>query len=266
MSTAVATPTPDGAGAVTPRSFPTPSIGRLVLVELRKMTDTRSGRWLLIVAVLIALVIAVVRGLTGSEEERTLVSAFQLALFPFGVLLPVIGILTATSEWSQRTALTTYALVPKRGRIGAAKLVAAVLLAFAAFFVCLLMGAIGNVVAMTAGGAEGSWSISGSELFQALVFSELNLLMGIGFGLLLMSPALAIVTFFALPTVFSIVGELISGLDEVWAWIDSSTTWSPLAEGDASGDDWGKIVVSALVWIAIPIALGMIRTNRREAK
>ncbi|MBF6620585.1 MAG: ABC transporter permease [Patulibacter sp.] len=266
MSTAVAQPTPDGAGAVTPRSFPTPPIGRLVLVELRKMIDTRSGRWLLIVAVLIALVIAVVRGLTGSEADRTLEGAFELTLFPFGVLLPVIGILTATSEWSQRTALTTYALVPRRMRIGVAKLLAAMLLALVALVVCLLMGAVGNVVAMTAGGAEGSWSISASELLQALVANELNLLMGVGFGLLLMSPALAIVAFFALPTVFSIVGELVSGFDKVWAWIDTSVTFAPLMEGEATGNDWAKLMVSALIWIAIPIALGLIRTNRREAK
>ena len=265
MSTAAVTPNP-GSDAVTPRSFPAPTIGRLVLVELRKMVNTRSGRWLLIAAVLIALVIAVISGLTGAEEDRTLKSAFELTLFPFGVLLPVIGILTATSEWSQRTALTTYALVPKRGRIGVAKLLAAMLLALVALVVCLVMGAVGNVVAMTAGGAEGSWSISASDLFQALVANELNLLMGVGFGLLLMSPALAIVAFFALPTVFSVVGELVSSFDKVWAWIDTSVTMQPLMEGSASGDDWGKVVVSALVWIAIPITLGMIRTNRREAK
>lgn len=266
MSTAVATPNADGPDAVTPRSFPAPPIGRLVLVELRKMTDTRSGRWLLVAAVLIALVIAVVRGMTGAEEERTLLDAFQLTLFPFGVLLPVIGILTATSEWSQRTALTTFALVPRRSRIGVAKLLAAMLLALLAVVVCLVMGAVGNLVAMTAGGADGSWSISASELFQAFVASELNLLMGLGFGLLLMSPAVAIVAFFALPTVFSIVGELVSGLKDAWEWIDTSVSFTPLMEGDASGDDWAKIAVSSLVWIVLPLVLGLIRLNRREVK
>lgn len=265
MSTAVATPNPDGAAAVTPRTFPVPPLGRLVLVELRKMVNTRSGRWLLIAAVGIALVIAVVRGLTGDEADRTLHGAFELTLFPFGVLLPVIGILTATSEWSQRTALTTFALVPRRMRVSVAKLLAAMLLALVALVVCLVMAAIGNVVAM-AGGADGSWSISASQLFQALVANELNLLMGVGFGLVLMSPAFAIVAFFALPTVFSIVGELISGLKDVWAWIDTSVTFTPLMEGDASGQDWAKMLVSSAVWIAIPIIVGLIRVNRREVK
>lgn len=265
MSTAVATPNPDGAAAVAPRTFAAPPLGRLVLVELRKMVNTRSGRWLLIAAVGIALVIAVVRGLTGAEADRTLHGAFELTLFPFGVLLPVIGILTATSEWSQRTALTTFALVPRRMRVSVAKLLAAMLLALVALVVCLVMAAIGNVVAM-AGGADGSWSISASQLFQALVANELNLLMGVGFGLVLMSPAFAIVAFFALPTVFSLVGELVSGLKDVWAWIDTSVTFTPLMEGDASGQDWARMLVSAAVWIAIPIIVGLIRVNRREVK
>lgn len=265
MSTAVATPNPGAGDAAQPRDFAAPSIGGLVLVELRKMVNTRSGRWLLIAAVGIALVIAVVRGLTGAEEERTLVGTFELTLFPFGVLLPVIGILTATSEWSQRTALTTYALVPRRSRVGVAKLLATLLLGLLALVVCLAMGAVGNIVAVL-GGADGSWSISASQVFQAFVAGELNLLMGLGFGLLLMSPAFAIVAFFALPTVFSVIGELISGFRDVWTWLDTSVTFGPLMEGTASGEDWAKLAVSSLVWIAIPVTLGLMRTNRREVK
>lgn len=265
MSTVVSTPDAGTGDAVTPRSFAAPSLGRLVLVELRKMVNTRSGRWLLIAAVGIALVIAVVRGLTGNEQGRTLLDVFQLALFPFGVLLPVLGILTATSEWSQRTALATFALVPQRPRIGAAKVVAALLLGLAAVVVCLVVGAIGNLVAVL-GGADGSWSISAGQLLQPFVAAELAMLMGLGFGLLLMSPAVAIVAYFALPTVFSIVGELVRGLQDAWEWIDSSVTQQPLFDGTASGGDWARILVSTSIWIGIPLVLGLIRMNRREVK
>lgn len=266
MSTAVATPNPGVGDATKPRDFAAPSTGRLVLVELRKMVNTRSGRWLLIAAVAIALVVALVRALTGAEADRTLLDVFQLTLFPFGVLLPVIGILTATSEWSQRTALATFALVPRRSRVSVAKLLAAMLLGLAAVVVCLAMGAVGNLVAITAGGVDGSWSISGSQLFQAFVVAELSMLMGVGFGMLLMSPAFAIVAYFALPTVFGLVGELISGLKDAWEWIDFNTAQGPLFDGTASGGDWGRIAVSSLIWIGIPLALGLLRTNRREVK
>ena len=37
--------------------------------------------------------------------------------FPMTVILPIIAILSVTSEWSQRTGLTTFTLVPHRGRV-----------------------------------------------------------------------------------------------------------------------------------------------------
>ena len=42
------------------------------------------------------------------------------------VILPIIAILSVTSEWSQRTGLTTFTLVPHRGRVMLAKALAAV--------------------------------------------------------------------------------------------------------------------------------------------
>jgi len=43
--------------------------------------------------------------------------AFALAITPGSILLAIIGILRVSSEWSQRTALITYTLVPKRMRV-----------------------------------------------------------------------------------------------------------------------------------------------------
>ena len=44
------------------------------------------------------------------------------------LLLPVMGILLVTSEWSQRTDMTTFALEPHRSRVIMAKLVTGVVL------------------------------------------------------------------------------------------------------------------------------------------
>ena len=40
------------------------------------------------------------------------------------MLLPIVGILLVSSEWSQRTALITFTLVPQRMRVMSAKLAA----------------------------------------------------------------------------------------------------------------------------------------------
>lgn len=51
--------------------------------------------------------------------------------------MPVVGILLVTSEWSQRTAITTFTLVPQHGRVLTAKLLAALVLSAAAYPFCL---------------------------------------------------------------------------------------------------------------------------------
>ena len=42
------------------------------------------------------------------------------------VILPIIAVLSVTSEWSQRSGLTTFTLVPHRGRVVLAKAIVAV--------------------------------------------------------------------------------------------------------------------------------------------
>lgn len=262
MSTATAVP---GPVARAPRGT-APSPSTLARVELRKMVDTRAGRWLLIAAALIAVVAAVVRMLTGDAADRTFIDALQITLLPAGVLLPVIGILAATGEWSQRTALSTYALVPRRGRVVAAKALAVVLLGLAGLVAAVAAAAVATVVGAAGGGAPDAWSGSAGAVGQVVLFQELNVLWGLGFGLVLFAPATAIVAFFVLPTLFTVVGELAKGLQGTLDWLDPNSALSPLTDGTTGGEDWARILTSSLLWIALPLAVGTYRTLRREVK
>src|ERR1700761_9713919 len=106
-----------------------PSLARLTKVELRKMVDTRSGFWLLIAVAGLTFVAVLVTALFAHEDQRTFRHILSNGLQPAGILLPVVGILLVTSEWSQRTALVSFALVPGRSRLIAAKVLAGVVLA-----------------------------------------------------------------------------------------------------------------------------------------
>jgi len=108
-----------------------PGLGRLVAVELRKMVDTRAGFWLQVAMVALTAVVVVVRLVVGDAADHTFQSVLDVGLQPAAVLLPVLGILLVTSEWSQRTGLITFALVPVRSRVLGAKLIASLLLAVA---------------------------------------------------------------------------------------------------------------------------------------
>ncbi|WP_022927736.1 ABC transporter permease subunit [Patulibacter americanus] len=261
MSTATVTAP---AGRTTPRTSG-PSLGLLVRVELRKATDTRAGRWLLGITAGIALLVAVLGGLLGSDADRTLGDIFALQMLPLSVFLPVVGILTATGEWSQRTALTTFALVPRRGRVVAAKVLAALLLGLAALVVAFGLSCLGAVLASSSG-APDAWDASGAVVGQGFLALEVGVLWAMAFGLVLANPAAAIVAYFALPIAFSVVGELVPGLDDAWQWLDPNQALERMPTETLAAGDWGKFAVSCVLWIAIPLAVGVVRTLRREVK
>ncbi|WP_433285657.1 ABC transporter permease [Micromonospora sp. CA-244673] len=240
-----------------------PSLARLTGVELRKLTDTRAGRWLLITIGLVAAVIVTVQIFVLKDAEQTFTAFFTPSLFPVGLLLPVLGILSITGEWSQRTALTTFALVPRRERVVTAKLAAVVLAALASVLVSLAVAAAGTLAARATGGA-GAWTFDWHLLPYAAVFQVANVLMGAGFGLLLLNTPLAIVTYLLLPTVWSVLAAMIRALREPARWLDTSVTMEPLLGPDMTAGQWGRLGVSLAVWLLVPLVAGLVRTLRRE--
>lgn len=238
----------------------------LVSVELRKMTDTRAGLWLLIgVGVIVALVlgIAVATGDAGTREFTNLVALAQL---PLGILLPVLGVLAATSEWSQRTVLTTFSLVPSRSRVLTAKVLASLALALTAVVFSLMVAAVFAVLAPIAGDANSAWNLTAGELGQIVVFQLLNMLMGLALGTLLLNSALAIVLYFVLPTIWSGLTDSIDALADGQKWLDTGTTWMRLIDPDAAitGTQWAQAGTTALLWVALPMAIGLWRVLRKE--
>ncbi|MEV6515501.1 ABC transporter permease [Micromonospora chalcea] len=240
-----------------------PSLARLTAVELRKLADTRAGRWLLIAIGLIAAVIVVVQLFVLDAPDQTFTAFFTPSLLPVGLLLPVLGILSITGEWSQRTALTTFALVPRRERVIVAKLAAVVLAALASVLVSLAVAAVGTLAARATGGA-GTWAFDWQLLPHAAVFQVASVLMGAAFGLLLLNTPLAIVTYLLLPTVWSLLAAMISALREPARWLDTSYTMEPLLGAEMTGGQWGRLGVSLAVWVLLPLVAGLLRTLRRE--
>lgn len=254
------------APAVAPPTHPEvrgPSLLRLTGVELRKLTDTRAGAWLLATIVLSTVALVVAQLIWAPDDDQTFAGFFVFSLLPVGLLLPVLGILSVTGEWSQRTGLTTFTLVPRRERVIAAKLVAVMLAAVASILASLGAAAIGTLGTEVSGGA-GGWRIEGSLILHALVIQVANVLMGAAFGLLLLNTPLAIVSFLLLPTLWSVLGGLIRPLSGPAGWLDTGRTMEPFFTADVTAGQWARLGVSLLVWLVVPLAAGLLRTLRRE--
>ncbi|NHC24034.1 ABC transporter permease [Nocardioides sp. IC4_145] len=240
---------------------------RLVGVELRKIYDTRAGRWLLGAIVLITAAIMTIFFFATDAPDRTFGNFIGISATPQGFLLPVLGVLLVTSEWSQRTAMVTFALEPSRGKVIAAKTIAALLFGIAAFVAALAVAALCTLL----GGAEGGFDgIEGTLFGLFLALQLFTILQGVAYGLLLLNTPAAIVTLFVAPIASTIVFNLVSALRDLAPWLDLSTAQAPLFEsfGGAglTGEQYAQLGTTTLIWIVIPFVLGWLRVLRAEVK
>jgi ABC-type transport system involved in multi-copper enzyme maturation permease subunit len=242
-----------------------PGLARLTRVELRKMYDTRAGFWLLLSGLaLTALVAALIVFTSGGDKDfGTVLDGSVQAI---NVLVPVVGILLVTSEWSQRTAQVTFTLVPQRGRVLAAKLCASVVLALAAFVITLGVSALFTALGGEPTADAGVWSLDGGVLVQTIVFTIISMLGGVAFGAAILLSAPAIVASFVLPLAVTAITHIIGGLEGLAQWIDPSETYSALTDHSLSGHEWAQLGTTLLLWVALPLTIGTYRFLRDEVR
>jgi ABC-2 type transport system permease protein len=190
--------------------------------------------------------------------------------FSIAILLPVLGILLLTSEWGQRTAMVTFTLEPRRPRIIAAKLVVGGLLALASVLVALALGAIANVLYGLFAGVSASWDLSFLQVLSFLLLQVLGILTGFALAALLLNSAAAIVLYmvysFVLPGLFELGANLIGWFGDLRPWIDFNYAQGPLVDATMHGQDWAHFAVSGLVWLVLPLTIGLWRVLRAEVK
>lgn len=237
-----------------------PSLARLTRVELRKMVDTRSGFWLQLSVLALIVLVVVITLIAGHEDNWTFRNILGNALVPAGILLPVVGILLVSSEWSQRTALVSFALVPERPRLIAAKLLAGVVLGLIATAFAAVVAALGTAVASP--DIAHVWTFPIGLVGQDVLYLVASMTIGVAFGAAIQASAPAIVLYFALPTAIGALSSIrsISGTVE---WFGSgSLEW--LTQNVLSGHEWAQVLVTLALWMALPLAIGTWRVTTRD--
>ncbi|MCH8613145.1 ABC transporter permease [Arsenicicoccus dermatophilus] len=241
-------------------------LGRLLRVELRKLVDTRSGCWLLVA---IALVTLAVIALTLTYADRDSLS-FGLFLgattTPQMLLLPVLGILTVTGEFSQRTGLVTFVQEPRRVRVVLAKLIAASLVGLLAVALAIVLAAVANLIAISVRDAPAVWTWSGGAVGGTALAELLSVWQGVAFGLVLTSPGAAIAAYFIVPVVMTIALSTVRWLATVAPWFDQAAASAPLLKGTMTGTDWSHLAVSHGLWVLLPLLVGTWLLQRREIR
>ncbi len=172
-----------------------------------------------------------------------------------------------TSEWSQRTGLVTFTLEPRRGRVIWGKFLAAMLVGVAAIVMSVALAAVAHQAAITIQGYGGDWALDNNTLLGAGLFVLLGVAQGVGFGMLLRNTPAAIVLLFVLPTAWAILGQMVSWLDSAASWLDMNRTTNALFTVESmTGEQWAQLGTSVGLWVALPVAVGMLLLRRAEVK
>lgn len=239
-----------------------PGFGRLVQVELRKMVDTRSGFWLPIGVAAITLITVIISALVHGGHGATIAHLFANSTFPSAFLLPILGILLVCGEWTQRTTLATFTLIPNRGRVLGAKVAASLLFSLAAFAFCLACSVVFAELIGNAPGGAGSISIA--VLGQGLLFLMASMLIGVGFGAAILISAPGIVLYLLLPTIWNALSSAIHALATLANWLALDNSFDQLPQGTMSGTQWAQTGTTLALWLALPLAIGWYRFRTRD--
>ncbi len=244
---------------------------RLVKIELRKMFNTRSGFWLL-VSIGVLSVVATGAVLLFAPDSEIAYENFAAAIgFPMSVILPMIAILGVTGEWSQRSGLTTFTLVPSRGRVIWAKAFATFVVGVVSMGVALAVGAVGNLLGSTVMGLDTVWDVSLAAAAQIVLGNLVGMAIGFTLGVVLRNSAAAIVGYFVvslvLPGILGLLAQVRSWFADLQPWIDWNTTQVALFDNATdTAREWAMLASTTGIWIALPLVIGLLSLRRSEVK
>lgn len=239
------------------------SFGRLALVEARKFFDTVLGKVLM--ALVVAGSITVVTG-RASLLDTNLQPTITISGLVMGTLLPVLGITSVTSEFSHRTALSAFALEPRRARVMLAKTIPPVIATLAVSVMVVAAGlAIVQIVAL-AQGQPAILTIDPAVLLGWLLTNLILVLNGVAFGMLLLNAPAAIVICVASGIYWGAIALTGETGATLASWLDLNRTTGPLLSGTMSTTAAGPLAVSIGTWVILPLVLGVIRVVRKEVR
>ena len=175
-----------------------------------------------------------------------------------------------TSEWSQRSGLTTFTLVPHRGRVIWAKAISAIGVGIVSILLAFSIGAVGNVVGTAITGTDLVWDLGWENLMYITFANVLGLMMGFMLGVLIRNSAGAIVAYFVYAFVLPTLSMLLAGgqqwFRDLQPWVDFNYAQTALFNGTLTGEQWAQLGVTGVIWLLVPLTAGVWMVLRSEVK
>src|SRR5665647_402361 len=214
-------------------------LSRIVTTEMRKMLDTRSGFWLMASIGILSLLATAAVILFAPDKELTYNSFVTAIDIPMTLVLPMIAI----------------------SCVGVA--VVTIPLAFG-------IGALGNVVGTAIAGVDPVWDLTVTNLLTIVLANVLSLLIGFMLGVVIRSSAGALVAYFVyqflLPTLALPLATSQNWFRDLQPWVDFDHAQGALFDGALTAQQWAQLGVTGMIWLAIPLTVGLGFVTRAEVK
>lgn len=229
------------------------TLTRTVAVEARKVTNTVSGKVLLPLGAALMAVFGLGRAFLPAADT-TFGRIATTACIPGSWIVMAASVLLISGEFTRREAAVTFTLDPRRGRVLAAKAVAAACWA-------LIVAGVAYLLAPALAGVTLPPDLELSRIavvFGGLVFTALA---GLALGLLTRNAVAPIVVMLVWPTVSMLVARSSEVAQKIIAWIEIE----PVAVlFHSSAQAWAQLGTSVLAWIVLPGAIGAWRLFRGD--
>ncbi len=243
-------------------SVPVPRILVLAWLEIRKLCVTRSTQTILwatlaVGAGFVAASVAVALSDGAGVDASAAITALALAV-TFGA--PLLGVLIFTSDWQHRDIITVFLLEPRRALTFWAKLIAVSMTALTIIALMILTGVF--VTFLVAAIASVDWRPGDlpSAILLLCTSSIIGAVAGSAFASALLNAPLAI-TAVVVQTLFVDLGvSFIPGPASEYL------RPSAMAEFALGGASLPAALVSTVIWVLTPLAIGYWRHLKREPR
>ena len=119
-------------------------------------------------------------------------------------------------------------------------------------------------------GLDPVWNVTVTEFGQIVLANVLGMLIGFTLGVLLRSSAAAIVGYFVyslvLPAALGALATFQEWFRDLQPWVDVNYATTRLFDSSMTTEYWQQLAVTTLVWLWIPLAIGLRAILRAEVK
>ena len=119
-------------------------------------------------------------------------------------------------------------------------------------------------------GVEPIWDLTVINMATILLANLLGLMVGFMLGVLIRSSAGAIVGYFVysflLPTLAVILAGSQAWFRQLQPWIDFEFAQGSLIDGTVTAQQWAHLGVTGVIWLLVPLTIGLAIVVRAEVK